>query len=79
MDIVRSTTYPVELGLMFSTSAIYTEMASFAQFGPMYRRIRRCYMGIGTDGANEALVEIRGSGKDIPKYAVEILSLHNHC
>ena len=50
--------------------ALYDELNSFANYGPMYRRINKCYIGRGPGGALDALVEIRGSGKDIPKYAM---------
>ncbi|KAI0749982.1 hypothetical protein C8Q80DRAFT_660233 [Daedaleopsis nitida] len=60
LDAIRGRLKPVAM------SGFYAELSSFANYGPMYRRIRRCYMGRGVAGAVEALAEIRGGDKDIP-------------
>ena len=48
-------------------SGFYNELEAFANYGPIYRRIQKCYLSTGTDGSVNALLEIRGNGKDIPK------------
>ena len=45
-------------------------MGSFAQFGPMYRRIQACSVARGPNGVVEVLTEVRGPDGDIPKYVV---------
>ena len=47
--------------------AFYTELSSFANYGPMYRRVQRYWLSVREGGAMDALVEIRGSDTDIPK------------
>ncbi|KZT66436.1 hypothetical protein DAEQUDRAFT_739999 [Daedalea quercina L-15889] len=41
----------------------YDQLASFANYGPVYRRVLSCYHGIAS-GIDEYLVEIRGAGDD---------------
>ena len=50
-----------------SVSGFYSKLSSFANYGPMYRRIRQCYLGTGPGGAVEALTELNGRTADIPK------------
>ena len=50
-----------------SITAFYTELASFANYGPMYRRIQKYYLAAGSGGAMDALVQIRGDDMDITK------------
>ncbi len=45
----------------------YERMSSFAQFGPMYRRIQTCHVARGANGAVEVLTQVRGADSDIPK------------
>ena len=47
--------------------AFYTELSSFANYGPMYRRVQEYWLSVGEGGAMDALVEIRGNDTDIPK------------
>ncbi|KAI0737718.1 hypothetical protein C8Q80DRAFT_1222755 [Daedaleopsis nitida] len=46
----------------------YEQIRSFAQFGPMYRRIRQCHVVNGEHGAVEVLTEVDASGDDIPNF-----------
>ena len=42
-------------------------MGSFAQFGPMYRRIQACHVARGPNGHVEVLTKVRGADTDLPK------------
>ena len=44
-------------------------MSYFAQYGPMYRRIRQCHISTSSGGLIEALTEVRGDDGDLTKYA----------
>ncbi|KZT25643.1 hypothetical protein NEOLEDRAFT_1178119 [Neolentinus lepideus HHB14362 ss-1] len=44
----------------------YDGFASFAQYGPMYQRVKACYRGLDAQGREEVLVEVRGDEGDIP-------------
>ena len=48
-------------------SGFYNELEAFANYGPMYRRIQKCYLSLGSRGSVSALVEVRANGKYIPK------------
>ena len=43
-------------------------MSSFAQFGPMYRRVQSCHIARDSQGAVEVLTEVRAAAGDLPKY-----------
>lgn len=45
----------------------YDELSSFANYGPMYRRLRKFWVTTNPGGAMDALGEIRGAGNDIPR------------
>lgn len=63
--------------LLVTTSSylgFYDRMTTFAQFGPMYRRIRACYINRGAYGTVEALTEVRAAEADIPKYVCRNVS-----
>ncbi|TBU55410.1 polyketide synthase [Dichomitus squalens] len=47
----------------------YQQMGSFAQFGPMYRRIQTCHVSRGPNGSVEVLTQVRGADDDIPTIA----------
>lgn len=46
-------------------------MSSFANFGPMYRRIKSCHIARDSNGWVEALTEVRAADSDIPKCALK--------
>ena len=48
-------------------TGFYDKLNSFANYGPMYRRIQKCFVAAGPRGAMDALVEVRGSSDDIAK------------
>ncbi|KZT71132.1 ketoacyl-synt-domain-containing protein [Daedalea quercina L-15889] len=43
----------------------YDSLASFANYGPTYRRVLSCYHGVDRCGLEELLVEIRGAANDL--------------
>lgn len=45
----------------------YSHLDSFANYGPTYRRVLECYQGLDTNGNEELLIEIRGTGDDLDK------------
>ena len=53
--------------LMACLTGFYEGMGSFAQFGPMYRRIQACHVARGPNGHVEVLTKVRGADTDIPK------------
>ena len=57
----------LESFLMACLTGFYEGMGSFAQFGPMYRRIQACHVTRGPNGHVEVLTEVRGADTDIPK------------
>ncbi|KAM5543754.1 hypothetical protein V8D89_002371 [Ganoderma adspersum] len=50
-------------------NGFYERMGSFAQFGPMYRRIQTCHVVRGPNGSVEVLTQVRGADSDIPNLA----------
>ncbi|KAI1798467.1 polyketide synthase [Ganoderma leucocontextum] len=50
-------------------NGFYERMGSFAQFGPMYRRIQTCHVARGPNGTVEVLTQVRGADTDIPNLA----------
>ncbi|KAF8525874.1 hypothetical protein BU17DRAFT_83380 [Hysterangium stoloniferum] len=44
-----------------STSGFYSTLSYFANYGPMFQRVKACWKGI-----DEALVEVRGADVDLP-------------
>ncbi|KAH9933653.1 ketoacyl-synt-domain-containing protein [Epithele typhae] len=47
----------------------YSDITSFANYGPMYRRIKKCYLAVRPGGAVDALAELKGNAPDIPNCA----------
>ncbi|TFK84686.1 ketoacyl-synt-domain-containing protein, partial [Polyporus arcularius HHB13444] len=48
------------------TSEVYSGIAHFLQYGPLYRRIQECHTTTRADGTVEALVKIKGRDDDLP-------------
>ena len=53
-------------------AGFYSELESFANYGPMYRRIQKCYLAAGTFGV-DVLTEVHAWDEDIPKYSIGFL------
>ncbi|TFK49392.1 hypothetical protein OE88DRAFT_1662947 [Heliocybe sulcata] len=72
MDRATESPSPVQLEPILDRLApiemknFYEDFASFAQYGPMYQRVKACYRGLDTQGREEILVEVRGDLGDIP-------------
>ncbi|KAH9934282.1 ketoacyl-synt-domain-containing protein [Fomitopsis serialis] len=45
--------------------SFYSNLGSFANYGPTYRRVLSCYHGIDASGLEELLVQIRGAEDDL--------------
>lgn len=60
-------------------TGFYERMGSFAQFGPMYRRIQTCHVARGPNGAVEVLTQVRGADSDIPKYVLAVSESAGKC
>ncbi len=53
--------------LLNSHTEVYSGIAHFLQYGPLYRRIQECHTTTRADGTVEALVKIKGRDDDLPK------------
>ncbi|TFK49005.1 polyketide synthase [Heliocybe sulcata] len=72
MDGLTESPAPLELEPILSRLTpvemknFYDGFANFAQYGPMYQRVKACYRGLDAQGREEVLVEVRGDEGDIP-------------
>ncbi|KAI0739465.1 ketoacyl-synt-domain-containing protein [Daedaleopsis nitida] len=59
LDAIKKRMKPID------GDTFYADIASLAQFGPMYRRIRKCYLAAGRFGV-DVLTEVHAWDDDIP-------------